>query len=55
MRRNDPNNQNNSAQIGRLSNKVQSENSRIIEENRGRDFFIFRYTGKNLTAETYDF
>lgn len=38
MRRNDPNNNQNNGQLGRVVNKIQSENSRIVQENRGRNF-----------------
>jgi len=40
MKRNDPHNQNNMTQLGRGTNKFLSENSRIVEENRGMVRFI---------------
>ena len=51
MKRNDPNNQPNLAQFSRI-NKTGSENSRIVEENRGT-FLIIQayckeYSNKNL-------
>lgn len=55
MKRNDPHNQNNMTQLARGTNKFLSENSRIVEENRGKGSFYFRYSRENLTAKAYDF
>ena len=56
MKRNDPYNQSfGSVGQGGRGAKMQSENSRIVEENRGNFLGLFRDFGEDLAAEAHYF